>query len=223
MAKMMLSRISAASLSLIVERAKAEGMELLEAFCSIADEPSIDSLRMNDFSFSGLKIYLEKYLENFNEPLHAEKPPLEIASERDIEEMKSIFHGVFSSSRYYSYPCLSPKKVNELYNTWIKKSVSGAFDDVCLLMRQENKIAGVCTVKLFPHKARIGLFAVNPLFQGKGIGSSLLSGVSNWLRSRSIPTLAIATQGKNIPALRLYEANGFRTTSLEMCFHRQLL
>jgi len=220
--KIFLDRITSDSLAGIVEEACTQNVDVLEAFSAIEDEESISSLQKNDFNFSGLKIFLESRSHSSKNIQNVEGPCLEQACARDIGELVSAFHGIFSSSRYYSYACLDSRQVDALYDIWIKNSVEATFDDVCLFIRRENKPAGLCTLKFLEGKARIGLFGVNPRFQGQGVGSALIVQVVDWLHSKSVDVISVATQGKNIAAIRLYEANGFKTTSLEMCFYKKV-
>ena len=58
--------------------------------------------------------------------------------------------------------------------------------------------------------AKFGQFAVDPVFQRRGIGSALLELVEDRVREEGIERLALDTSERATDLIRLYEGKGFR-------------
>jgi ribosomal-protein-alanine N-acetyltransferase len=55
--------------------------------------------------------------------------------------------------------------------------------------------------------------AVDPACQGRGIGRSLVRSSARWAERQGARALMLNTQADNVPALNLYESEGFETLS----------
>ena len=64
--------------------------------------------------------------------------------------------------------------------------------------------------KVTNNYATIGLIAVSPNHQGKGIGKQLIDKVENELFKKNINELRIPTQEENIQACFFYEKLGYK-------------
>ncbi|MDZ7721960.1 MAG: GNAT family N-acetyltransferase [candidate division KSB1 bacterium] len=67
--------------------------------------------------------------------------------------------------------------------------------------------------------AQIGLIAVHPQAQGKGIASYLIQVATNYAFDRGFETLEVATQYNNKPAMKLYQKSGFKIKSKQYIYH----
>jgi ribosomal protein S18 acetylase RimI-like enzyme len=70
-------------------------------------------------------------------------------------------------------------------------------------------IAGFVAVHVEGEEGILVALAVPPLYQGLGIGGSLLSAGMNRLRAEGVREIRIATTNDNLPALALYQRRGF--------------
>jgi ribosomal protein S18 acetylase RimI-like enzyme len=64
------------------------------------------------------------------------------------------------------------------------------------------------------------LIAVAAAAARRGVGAALLAGVGTIFADHSLATAQVATQGHNVAAQRLYQAHGYRTTSMDLWLHR---
>ena len=60
-------------------------------------------------------------------------------------------------------------------------------------------------------KGQIGLVGVSRIARGRGIGQALLLESLHWFSGQGMASAEVATQGRNIPAQRLYQKCGFVT------------
>ncbi|CFQ63402.1 TDP-fucosamine acetyltransferase [Yersinia frederiksenii] len=132
-----------------------------------------------------------------------------VATTEDIPLLRSVAGAAFALSRFRA-PWYDPQDSGRFYALWAEKAVLGTFDHQCLLvMDSSGQPAGFVTLRdLQDGSARIGLLAVFPDAQGKGIGLSLMSAAKQWCQSHGLHRLHVATQMSNIAALRLYIRSG---------------
>lgn len=125
--------------------------------------------------------------------------------------------GIYSRFKLDSkFPAGSYEK---LYRKWIEKSVSGEIADKVLVYKDNDETLGMITLKIKPSHGEIGLLASDYSAQGKGIGSKMISESENYLFSRNIYTMEVATQLKNSPACRFYEKNGYTVKNIFNYYH----
>ena len=69
-------------------------------------------------------------------------------------------------------------------------------------------------------QGRIGLVGVAREARGKGLGSSLVLAALDWFAAQGAKEIAVVTQGRNVPAQRLYQSLGFLTADLRLWYHK---
>lgn len=134
-----------------------------------------------------------------------------LAERADIPQLRQAAAQVFSLSRFRA-PWYQPTDSGRFYARWIENAVLGAFDDLCLLVEDDNgQPQGWVTIRQSGEReARIGLLGVFPGITGRGVGSQLMALAETWCRQQGIQRLRIATQVGNVAALRLYLRRGAR-------------
>ncbi|WP_145577505.1 dTDP-4-amino-4,6-dideoxy-D-galactose acyltransferase [Yersinia mollaretii] len=145
---------------------------------------------------------------------------LRVATVADIPLLRRVAASAFALSRFRA-PWYDPQDSGRFYALWAEKAVLGTFDHQCLLVMDAlGQPAGFVTLRdLHDGSARIGLLAVFPDAQGKGIGSSLMSAAKQWCHGHGLQRLRVATQMSNIAALRLYIRSGasIESTAYWLC------
>lgn len=113
------------------------------------------------------------------------------------------------------------EKAREMYARWATGLVRGARSTV-FLAEDAGRIQGFSTASLSDGKAhaRLDLIAVLAAGRGKGLGHRLVEAVMGWAKAAGAERMEVVTQGTNIAAQRLYQANGFRTRECSFCFHK---
>lgn len=91
--------------------------------------------------------------------------------------------------------------------------------DFTILVAEKNKVvAGYIVLKINPRLTELYGFkwgtivslAVDPPYQGKGIGPRLVSHAIKWMKKKGVKYAEVGTDQNNIAAIRTYEKNGFR-------------
>jgi dTDP-4-amino-4,6-dideoxy-D-galactose acyltransferase len=106
-----------------------------------------------------------------------------------------------------------------LYKTWIEKSLSKEITDKVFVIRFDNEICAMMTVKLFTDYSQIGLFSVSDKIQGKGLGRSLINTGINFTLFKNLTKISVPTQMDNLVACRFYEKCGFEVESIINIYH----
>ncbi|MFB5187340.1 dTDP-4-amino-4,6-dideoxy-D-galactose acyltransferase [Yersinia intermedia] len=188
----------------------------------------IDSLGQLDFHLVegevdlSLTIDVNKVIgtENASPEADVTASKFQVATAADIPQLRSVAANAFALSRFRA-PWYDPQDSGRFYALWAEKAVLGTFDHQCLLVTDTlGQPAGFVTLRdLQDGSARIGLLAVFPEAQGKGVGSSLMSAAKQWCQSHGLQRLRVATQMSNIAALRLYIRSGavIESTAYWLC------
>lgn len=142
-----------------------------------------------------------------------------IAAGQDIEKLKEIAAGAYSLSRY-RLPYFDDSDRERFYSTWIENAVTGEFDDICLVVREQSEVTGYISLKKDSETLNVGLIAVAEGHQGKGIAKRLLSLAEVYAQQKSCNRINVATQVSNIPAINLYLNAGFYCKETSHWFYR---
>lgn len=137
------------------------------------------------------------------------------ANKNNIKELKDLTSGLYSGTRVFNDPFISEDTANEFYVKWIENSVMGKAADSVLVWEEEGEILGYITLK---RNGSIPLVGVSKKAQGKGIGKNLIKASLNKFKKWSLEKVEIETQMNNIPALRTYQASGFKITDSHLTF-----
>jgi ribosomal protein S18 acetylase RimI-like enzyme len=132
----------------------------------------------------------------------------------DINRSKDqIYQLAFESGKFSRFKLDENFKANEfeeLYKTWVDNSFSKKIADAVLIYKEQNVILGFISYKMFGDYAIVGLIAVCPEHQRKGVGKKLVAAVENELSNKLIKELRIPTQLKNEQACGFYAKLGYK-------------
>jgi dTDP-4-amino-4,6-dideoxy-D-galactose acyltransferase len=142
------------------------------------------------------------------------------AVENDIPALRAIARTSHRDSRFYQDGHFPEHLCDELYEVWIEKSCRGWASTV-FVGEENGAIEGYLTCHLpSSENGQVGLVGVAGRAQGKGIGTRLVSCAVRWFAQQGAENITVVTQGRNVPAQRLYQKCGFATRSVELWFHR---
>jgi len=136
-----------------------------------------------------------------------------------IEKLKHLAFESGKYSRFLLDSCFDNIKFEQLYEKWIYNSFYENYADDILIYKEKEQVLGFVTYKKEITFARIGLIAVSPNQQGKGIGSKLIKAVEKQLIKDGIFILEIPTQLDNKGACNFYQKLGYSITKKEHIKH----
>ena len=189
-------------------------------FLSVADDSqSVHLAEENHFQQVDVRVTFERDL-----PDDLEAPPhlgatVRLGREEDLPTLRSIAAVSHHDTRFYFDGRFDHARCDQLYETWIEKSLHG-FADAVLVAERSGTPVGYVTLNQHESGSQIGLIAVAAGHQGVGLGRLLVEQSLAWARQHGARRMKVVTQGRNVPAQRLYQRCGFVTASFELWYHR---
>lgn len=111
-------------------------------------------------------------------------------------------------SRFFRDPRLRPY-FEELYRRWVESCLSDPCGGVWCSIRDGRMAGMACATVSAAHIGKLGLIAVDDVFQGHGIGKMLMAAVEDFYSRHGATTFEVATQQVNAGACHLYERCGY--------------
>jgi ribosomal protein S18 acetylase RimI-like enzyme len=152
--------------------------------------------------------------------------PLTIASRirraapADLPTLESMAAECHRNTRFFYDGRFPVERCEAMYRGWIRRDLGHPAAAV-VVAEAEGKIAGYSSS--YPSErqsGRISLMAVSPEFRHRGIGDDLVHASLAWLKEAGATSVGVTTQGWNIAALRLYQRCGFRTSIVDLYWHK---
>ena len=152
-------------------------------------------------------------------PVGEEASSLRAARPEDEEPLRRMARANHRITRFYADPNFPEDRCDDLYETWIRRSLEG-WADAVLVAESEGRPAGYVSLHDRDGTGSIGLIGVDPDARGRQLGRELVLGGVAWCADRGLAEVTVVTQGRNVPALRTFESCGFRTTDVGLWFHK---
>ena len=215
------SRVDEAECDALLAWCRDHRIDCLYFLCPIADTSTQQLLAAADFQLVDVRVTLTRPVDAGTGEVRG---PTRAATVDDIIELREIALTAHRDARFHADGRFNPARCDELYATWIEKSVRGYADKVIVADRDNSAVAYVTLHLPRPgdagRTARIGLIGVHERWRNHGIGRDLLRAAAETARSSDVAETAVATSGKNVAALRLYKSEGFGTTDVSLWYHR---
>jgi ribosomal protein S18 acetylase RimI-like enzyme len=148
--------------------------------------------------------------------------PPQVIEYLSAELTPELLNLAFESGKYSRFRLdkgFSVSDFHRLYSEWIEKSVSHDIADKVFVTLNNNKIAGMVSLKLGGDRSEIGLIAVDSQLQGKGCGKLLMQRCLSEAILSNCKTLSVPTQYANKSACNFYERCGFQVQSITNIYH----
>lgn len=147
---------------------------------------------------------------------------VDIATARDTQELLPMIDNAFTNTRFYYDPYFRDEQANNLYRTWLDRSINEDFADHVIVIRKQGKPQGFITCNL-DHDTKvgtIGLIGVADYARGKNLGAILVFQSIDYFKQEGMNQVRVVTQVRNIAANRLYQKCGFRTSEVYLWYHK---
>lgn len=183
-----------------------------------SDPVTVRVARQYGFDFVDIRVTLER-----RPPLSdgVDDATIRPARPDDLEALRAIAREAHTDSRFFFDGRFPVDRCRELYATWIDRSCREAPEGV-LVAVHEGRAAGYLACTVGEGTGRIGLVGVASTARGAGLGHGLVSAALGWCAARHAQQVSVVTQGRNVPAQSLYQGHGFRTSKVELWYHRWL-
>lgn len=210
---------------LIRKAIKLERPELVVARIPLYDIQSIQALELEGAFLTDVLLTFYKNLDPITSyKKWRSKNEVEIVkvAERYMNKIVEIAGNLFTKSHFFMDPFLPRDRCKEVYSKWVITSLKES-SNLSLIAKVNNEVAGFIITRTIPVGAKyfyaiIDLIGVKEEYQGKGIGSSLLSNMLRIISSHAL-SVYVGTQANNVKAVSLYQKFGFKQSFTEATLH----
>ncbi len=171
------------------------------------------------FRLVDIRVTLDRPLEAVPAPPAPAGFEIDLARGADRDALVPIARASHTDSRFFADPGFPREKCASLYETWITRSIEG-WADAVLVARFGGVASGYVTCHVEGDRGRIGLVGVGEGARGRGVAGALVESALTLFASRGASRAEVVTQGRNVGAQRLYQKAGFRTSALQLWFHK---
>jgi len=138
----------------------------------------------------------------------------------DYNELLALTYESGVYSRFYIDKNFQNNEFEKLYKIWIDNSLKKINALDVFVAVEENTILGFITlVRKTSEISAIGLIAVSSKARGKKIGTNLIQYIKKIAKENNFKQIQVVTQLDNVPAVRLYESNGFKLKEVKYIYH----
>ena len=222
-ARSLQSHLDEASCSATLEWCASRRIECLYFLCPLDDSATQRLLNHHGFQSVGVRVTL---VRPPGSDVAGDSAGFRLATVNDIPRLRAIALTSHRDTRFHADGHFDSARCDELYATWIEKSVQGYATHVIVAERDGAAVGYVtlhvdekAPVEAAPRTARIGLFAVDEQWRGRGIGRNLLRHAGQTLLKEGVGDTSVVTPGST-GALTLYKSAGFRTMDESLWYHR---
>lgn len=193
-------------------------------FLSVADDPqTVHLAEQEGFQQVDVRMTFEGEVPGAPVAQAPSDATVRLAREEDLPALQAIAAVSHRDTRFYFDGHFDRARCDQLYETWIANSLHG-FAQAVLVAERGGRPLGYVTLHLRDSESgpesQIGLIAIAPGHQGGGLGRLLVEHSLEWARGNRARVMKVVTQGRNVPAQRLYQRCGFVTASFELWYHR---
>jgi dTDP-4-amino-4,6-dideoxy-D-galactose acyltransferase len=175
-----------------------------------------DILKRFNGHLADKKILYEKKIKEKKENLSVVS---EYKDNKLIPELELLAYESGKYSRFKLDRNFQQDDYYRMYRIWIENSVKKQIADNVFVVKDNDAIKGMVTLKIDGEKGYIGLIAVSADAQGKGYGQALINACENELFSNGIFKFNIFTQSDNIQGCKFYEKCGFQIKEISNIYH----
>ncbi|WP_440989451.1 GNAT family N-acetyltransferase [Haloarchaeobius baliensis] len=212
------------------ERVDPETLAAVDEFCHehdievvfyLADADDMESAHHAEdagYRFVDDRITLDRDLDELPESVDT-PATFRTATDADIPALRKIAGDVFRYDRFHADPGFDDEQADEMRATWTE-NMCGDLGDRVIVADIDGRVGGFIALELDDGVGKIVLTGVDEFAQGENVGSGLTVAALQWFREEGCDSAAVVTQGRNIPAQRIYQKLGYRTADSKLWFHK---
>ncbi len=224
-ARITAERLYQADVESILLSAKKRGIRLLYFIASPDDYETIQLVEQSQFHLVDIRLLLEHPYDA--RPVPSPRfPPLHTISlhapaDKELPALESIAIEIGFTSRFCFDRSFPPDACPRLYRAWIHKLLGDGRTRVTVAYRADEPI-GLLACNINKNVGMIELAGVSSGARGSGVGTALVQNALDWFRDQGVPRAEVVTQGRNVPAQRIYQQMGFFTRQIMLYYHKWL-
>lgn len=196
------------------ERADRMGVRCLMALIAADRVAAVEAAEAVGFRCYDIRIELDRVVSAGS----TDAPRVRLASEGDLPGLESLARTRFTASRFYADPGFPDERAGELYVAWLRRGLET--EDRLVLTNADRDGFVVCQLDREAKVGTVELIAVAREAERSGSGANLVAGAEATFGGAGLERARVVTQGRNLPAQRLYQAHGYRSRGVALWLHR---
>ncbi len=199
-----------------------EAIECLYFLTDASDQASIAALQSHGFEFVDIRLTLSAHCSELRPAEFSEDIRIRLGAERDLDQLLPIAGASFGQSRFYVDARFGRDRATGMFQIWLRSSLKDEPGAAVIVAEHKGAAVGFVSCHLHkpPGEGNIGLVGVAESARGLGCAGGMIQQAGRWFAGHDLERLNVVTQGRNIAAQRLYQRNGFVTSSVELWFHK---
>jgi dTDP-4-amino-4,6-dideoxy-D-galactose acyltransferase len=202
-------------IELVVEEAEARRIQCIYLLAATDDYALLDSAYEHGFRLRDVRVELGRPVAGHP----ARTAGLRRGRPDDLPKLSEIARERFRDTRFFADKRFPLERSVALYITWLHRGLSAEPGWVALVTED---LSGFVVCHLDPSLGigAISLIGVASDAVGRGLGSNLVAGAGTVFENAALTSAVVVTQGHNVAAQRLYQANGYRSRETLVWLHR---
>lgn len=221
------SRLDRENLESLLYAARKEQLQCLYFAADPDDADTLEQVESARFTLVDVRLLLEHPFDGRPAPCPrfpvSDEIILRSPRSDDIARLEHIAVEIGHTSRFAFDRRFSPEACPALYRAWLHRLLQDSSAWVTLASRENEPIGLIgCTCHPATGTGTIALAGVAASVRGRGVGTALVQDALDRFRERGLARAEVVTQGRNVPAQRLYQQMGFFTRQNVLYYHKWL-
>jgi dTDP-4-amino-4,6-dideoxy-D-galactose acyltransferase len=213
-----MDRPSAGDVTQAVAWAREHDLDCLYALVDADAIGSARALEAQEFRFADIRLTLDRGVGAAAGD--ATDAGIDDGRAGDLEALVALARSSHPHTRFTADPGFGLERAADLYATWVATALDEP-DAIVLVPRADGRATGYLTLHaLNASVARIGVLAVAPDLQRRGVGRALVAEGLRRAAIRGVSRVSVVTQGGNAASVRFYERCGFEARRAQLWYHR---
>ncbi len=202
--------------------ANANSIDCLYFLSDSQDARTVRLVEQNRFQLRDIRVTLTHNLLTIAPAENNSEVHFRLSEPDDFTKLQDTALHAYIHSRFYYDPCFTEDQCARLYARWLEKSILEDFADAVIIAETKTEPLGYvsCHLNHQTTQGQIGLVGVTESARGQQIGKKMINYVLQWFQLQGMETVNVVTQGRNIPAQRLYQRCGFVTQDVQLWYHK---
>jgi dTDP-4-amino-4,6-dideoxy-D-galactose acyltransferase len=215
------NRLTPEAMPFILDWCRANRIDCIYFLADPDDSETTRLTARHEFQLVDIRVTLENrwFASAHHSPLPAEKGVRTFRPD-DLQALRDMAGRIHQDSRFFFDPHFPRPRSRALFETWIEKSCADAEGKVFIAEFQGKPMGYIACRRVNSQTGQIDLVGVDGPAQGQGLGGRLVKAALSWFSTGHINQAFVVTQGRNLPAQRVYQKCGFVTQSMQLWHHR---
>ena len=198
-----------------VAAARTQGYDYLTSRPPVNDGAAVRAVEQSGFYLTDVGVTWSSGVAEYLHRHDISTEGARVAKDDDLAWLRPAAKALFVQSRFYHDPFYPRSAADRMHVAWLENSVRGIAADAVWVLPD----AGFVTCKVNSGGAgHVVLIGVLDGAQRRGAGRTLMTAALRWFHGRTVRTVMVKTQVKNLKAMNFYRGLGFALHGADLTF-----